>query len=374
MGEGNEVLKKLKRTPVYPFYQRLGAKMTEFAGYELPLQFSGIRAEHEAVRTKAGLFDVSHMGEIFIRGKDAEAYLQGLLTNDVKKLRPGRAQYTLLCNEDGGTIDDLLCYRLNGGAFLLVVNAANAEKVYNWLDERRSGDVEIENAGGSYGQLALQGPISETILTRVAGDGIREIPFYGFMEDAFIGGVRALISRTGYTGEDGFEIYAPSEKIPDLWELLLEAGKEDGLIPCGLGARDTLRFEAGLPLYGNELTEDISPVEAGLGFAVKTEKEAEFPGKTVLEKQKQEGPPRKRIGLEMVDRGIPRHGYRVFRGEEEVGFITSGTQSPTLKTNVGMALVRRDASDSGELTVEIRGRRLKAKIIPLPFYRRKKGD
>jgi len=364
----------LKRTPLFPVYTRYGAKMVEFGGWEMPVQFSSIKEEHEAVRTRAGLFDVSHMGEITVRGRGSLAFLQKLMTNDVAKLRPGRAQYTLMCDENGGTMDDLLIYQKGEDDYLLVVNAANTEKDFAWLSEHADGDVELEDVSAETAQLALQGPAAERVLQKLTDVDLSALRPFSFQDGVEVAGAKTLVSRTGYTGEDGFEIYCQAEDAITLWEAILTAGAEDGVLPCGLGARDTLRFEACLPLYGQELSATISPLEAGLGFAVKTEKEAPFIGQEALKRQKDAGPPRRLVGIEMIDKGIPRHGYVVFAGGEEVGFVTTGTQSPTLKKNIGLALVKAEAAAVGqEVEVDIRGKRLKATIVPTPFYKRAKS-
>ncbi|GLH64976.1 glycine cleavage system aminomethyltransferase GcvT [Parageobacillus sp. G301] len=363
----------LKRTPLFAVYERYGAKTIDFGGWELPVQFSSIKEEHEAVRTRAGLFDVSHMGEFVVKGRGSLAFLQKMMTNDVSKLTDGRAQYSLMCYEDGGTVDDLLIYKKADGHYLLVVNAANIEKDFEWLHDHLFGDVELVNISQEIAQLALQGPLAEQVLQKLTNTDLSAIKFFSFQDDININGVKALVSRTGYTGEDGFEIYCRREDAVTLWESILEAGKEEGVLPCGLGARDTLRFEATLPLYGQELSKDITPIEAGLGFAVKTNKDADFIGKDVLKKQKEEGTARKLVGIEMIDKGIPRHGYKVFANGEEIGFVTTGTQSPTLKKNIGLALIKTEFTEMDtEVEVEIRGKRLKAKVIATPFYKRAK--
>ncbi|SFS59104.1 glycine cleavage system aminomethyltransferase GcvT [Marininema halotolerans] len=360
---------ELKRTSLYPVYKD-EAKLVPFGGWELPVQFSGIKREHEAVREKAGLFDVSHMGEIEVIGPDAFALVQRLTTNNVEKAVPGQAQYTAMCYPDGGTVDDLLVYRKGETSFLLVVNAANIEKDLEWIEKHAVGNVEVRNISKETAQLALQGPLSVSVLQKLTETNLAEIKPFRFRESVELSGVSGLVSRTGYTGEDGFEIYLPAEDAPSLWKSILEAGEALGVIPCGLGARDTLRFEAKLALYGNELSASVSPVEAGIGFAVKLDK-GEFIGREVLARQKEEGAPRKLVGLEMIGRGIPRSNYSVYRGEEEVGVVTSGTQSPTLKKNVGLALIQRELAELGqELDVEIRGKRVVAKIVPTPFYKR----
>ncbi|TCL48790.1 aminomethyltransferase [Thermolongibacillus altinsuensis] len=363
----------MKRTPLFPIYEQYGAKTIDFGGWELPVQFSSIKEEHEAVRARAGLFDVSHMGEIEVKGKDSLAFLQKVMTNDVAKLTNGRAQYTLMCYENGGTVDDLLIYKKDEDHYLLVVNAANTEKDVEWLNKHAFGDVELTNISEKIAQLALQGPLAEKVLQTLTDIDLSQMKFFEFKDNVNLQGINALVSRTGYTGEDGFEIYCRAEDAIILWNAILEAGKEDGVLPCGLGARDTLRFEATLPLYGQELSKDITPIEAGLGFAVKTNKEIDFIGKDVLKKQKEEGTLRKLVGIEMIDKGIPRHGYPIFSEEEEIGFVTTGTQSPTLKKNIGLALIKSEFSAlDTEVKVDIRGKRLKAKVVATPFYKRAK--
>ncbi|MFJ7971434.1 glycine cleavage system aminomethyltransferase GcvT [Psychrobacillus sp. NPDC096389] len=364
---------QLKRTPLFDDYATYGGKTIDFGGWELPVQFSSIKEEHEAVRTKAGLFDVSHMGEIIVTGSSSEAFLQKIMTNDVSKLVNGQAQYTAMCYEDGGIVDDLLVYKVEDNHYLLVVNAGNIEKDFDWMKQFVTEDVELVNKSDEYGLLALQGPLAQEILQKLTSKPLDEIGFFRFANNVEVAGKSVLISRTGYTGEDGFEIYASSNDVRDLWSDILKAGKEDGLLPCGLGARDTLRFEACLPLYGQELSKDISPLEAGLGFVVKLKKEQDFNGKAVLADQKENGVPRKSIGIEMIDKGIPRTGYPVYAGETQVGIVTTGTQSPTLKKNIGLVLIDATFAEIGkELEVEIRNKRLKAVTVATPFYKRAK--
>ncbi|ALC89954.1 glycine cleavage system protein T [Bacillus sp. FJAT-18017] len=365
---------ELKRTPLFETYKEYGGKTIDFGGWELPVQFSGIKEEHEAVRTKAGLFDVSHMGEIAVTGADSLTYLQKMMTNDVSKISDGAAQYTAMCYENGGTIDDLLIYKKGNDDYLLVVNASNIEKDYSWLEDHLEGKVTIENLSDRTAQLAIQGPLAEQILQKLASqDNLSEIGFFKFRDGVDLNGSKGLVSRTGYTGEDGFEIYCKPEDVVKLWKEILEAGKEEGVLPCGLGARDTLRFEATLALYGQELSPEISPLEAGIGFAVKLNKESNFIGKEVLKLQKENGIPRKLAGIEMIDRGIPRHGYPVYSGDTQIGEVTTGTQSPTLKRNIGLVLIEAGYAElDKELLVEIRGKKIKAKIVPVPFYKRAK--
>lgn len=367
-------MSELKRTPLFSLYKEYGGKTIDFGGWELPVQFSSIKEEHEAVRTKAGLFDVSHMGEVEVKGTGSLAYLQKVVTNDVSKLKDGGAQYTAMCYENGGTVDDLLVYKITENHYLLVINASNIEKDYNWLQSHLDEDVTIENLSEKTAQLALQGPLAEQVLQKlVHGTQLNEIGFFKFQQEVNIAGKPALVSRTGYTGEDGFEIYCSSDDAVALWHEILSAGKEEGVLPCGLGARDTLRFEANLALYGQELSPEISPLEAGIGFAVKLNKETDFIGKAALLAQKTNGVPRKIAGIEMIDRGIPRHGYLVFNGDKLIGEVTTGTQSPTLKKNIGLALIESEYAGTGsEVEVEIRGKRLKAKVVPTPFYKREK--
>lgn len=365
----------LKRTPLFPCYGEIpGARCIDFGGWELPVQFSGIVAEHEAVRQRAGLFDVSHMGEFILSGEDAEAFLQRMTVNDVAKLVQGQAQYTLMCYPDGGVVDDLLVYKLGDARYMLVVNASNIAKDYQWLSRHAGGfRVALEDVSEQTALLAVQGPKAAGILAGLTDAPIGGLGAFRFIDGATVAGRQALVSRTGYTGEDGFELYLKAEDAPVVWRGLLAAGKEEGLIPVGLGARDTLRFEAKLPLYGQELSAEISPLEAGLGMFVKLDK-GDFIGRDALLKQKQEGLSRRLAGLEMIDRGIPRAHYPVFgaaEGGERIGEVTTGTQAPTLKKNVGLALLEREyAALDSRVWVEVRGKRLEARVVKTPFYKR----
>ncbi len=366
---------QLKRTPLFTIYKQHGAKTIDFGGWDLPVQFSGIKEEHEAVRTKAGLFDVSHMGEIEVTGADSLKYLQKMMTNDVSLIKTGSAQYSAMCYENGGTVDDLLIYKLAEDHYLLCVNASNIEKDFQWLNEHVTGEeVKLVNLSEKMAQLALQGPMAERVLQKLLSQtNLSEIGAFKFQEKVNLKGKLVLISRTGYTGEDGFEIYCDANDAVEIWNEILTAGRDEGVIPCGLGARDTLRFEAVLALYGQELSPDITPIEAGIGFAVKVNKQDDFYGKEVLKQQRELGVQRKLIGLEMIDRGIPRHGYPVFKDGKQIGEVTTGTQSPTLKRNIGLALVQIEHTPLGtEVEVEIRGKRLKAEIVKIPFYKRSK--
>ncbi|RUL56955.1 glycine cleavage system aminomethyltransferase GcvT [Lysinibacillus antri] len=364
---------QLKRTPLFEEYAKYGGKTIDFGGWELPVQFSSIKEEHDAVRNRAGLFDVSHMGEIFVEGADALNYLQNLLSNDISKIAIGGAQYNAMCYENGGVVDDLLVYYLKENSYLLCVNAANIEKDFEWMKKHVQGDVTVTNKSNEYAQIALQGPLSEEILQTLTDTNLSEIKTFKFIENVNVGGHDVLVSRTGYTGEDGFELYGAPVAIIDLWNNILDAGKEKGVVPAGLGARDTLRFEACLPLYGQELSQDITPLEAGIGFAVKLQKESDFIGKDALKAQKENGLPRKIVGVEMIDKGIPRHGYKVFKDGAEIGEITTGTQSPLTKRNIGLALIDSKLTELGtEVEIEIRNKKVKAIIVATPFYKRSK--
>ncbi|ALA54599.1 glycine cleavage system aminomethyltransferase GcvT [Shouchella clausii] len=364
---------KLLRTPLYELYDQAGAKTVDFGGWELPVSFSGIKKEHHAVRNAAGLFDVSHMGELLVEGPDALNSLQALVTNDLSKLQDNQAQYNAMCTESGGTVDDLIVYRRNENAYLLVLNAANIQSDIEWIRAHVSGQVTLTDISNETALLAVQGPKALAVLQTLTDEPLSEIRPFRFKENVMFAAIPVLASRTGYTGEDGFELYVKAGDAAELWRAILAAGEPFGLLPCGLGARDTLRFEARLPLYGQELTKDISPIEAGIGFAVKTDKQAAFIGQQALKKQKEQGPSRMLVGIEMVDRGIPRTGYRVFYQGQDVGFVTSGTQSPTLGKNVGLVLAKADAAAiDTELEVEVRGKRLRARVVKTPFYKRTK--
>ena len=367
------VRERLKRTPIFAAHRRLGAKMVPFAGWEMPVQYRGVIEEHRAVRNRAGLFDVSHMGEIEIDGRDALALCQRLLSNDLSRLNPGGAQYTLLLNERGGVVDDLLVYRLAEDRFFLCVNAANTAKDAQWILDRRRGNVEVRDVSDTYIQLALQGPRSPSILqqlTPVQVDGIQ--PFHFVLGPVADGS--CLISRTGYTGEDGFELYCDPLHGERLWNRLLEVGADFGLCPVGLGARDTLRLESALSLYGHELDDETTPMEAGLQWVVKFSKES-FVGREPLLKQKDEGLKRRLAGLEMVEPGIARSGYAIIRDGQQVGQITSGTLSPTLGKAIALGYLQaEEACLDRDLQVEVRGRRIGARVRRLPFYRRRSSS
>jgi aminomethyltransferase len=372
MTADDTIATSLKRTPLYESHLALGARLVEFGGWEMPVQYSGILEEHRAVRSHAGLFDVSHMGEFKVEGPDALAFLQHLVPNDVARLAVHQALYTQLCLPDGGTIDDLIIYRLADLHYMLVVNAANIDKDFAWVEKQaRNFDVHIFNQSDTTSLLALQGPDAQAILqplTEVDLSGIR----YYHCEPGVVDGVNCIISRTGYTGEDGFELYCAPVDVVKLWNDLLAAGKERGLLPAGLGARDTLRLEAGYCLYGHELDEQTNPLEAGLGWTVKLNK-GEFIGRDALVKIKEEGPKRKLIGVEMIERGVCRGGYAVYENDQPIGALTSGSPSPTLNKNIGMGYVETAHAVVGKtVQIDIRGKRTAAQIVALPFYKRQK--
>ena len=360
-----------RKTPLYDRHAELGAKIVDFAGWWLPVHYAGILEEHRAVRQQAGLFDVSHMGEIRVRGRGAFGLLQKILTNTVENLNDGAARYSPLCYSSGGVVDDVLIYRLKAEDYLLVVNAANKDKDLHWIEENAAGfDAAVQDESDATAQIALQGPASSVILAAIAGDAVTRLGYYEFLPEVNLAGRAVLVSRTGYTGEDGFEIYCRSDAAVTIWDVLLAAGKKYGLQPAGLGCRDTLRFEAAMPLYGHELSADISPLEAGLSRFVAFDKGG-FIGRESLLQQKEQGVRRKLVGLEMLERGVARSGYAVFKANQNIGVVTSGTVAPTLGKNLGMALISAEAGSVGtEIEVEIREKLLKAQIVARPFYKR----
>ena len=365
----------LKKTPLNARHRASGAKMVPFAGWDMPVEYAGggVVAEHMAVRTAAGLFDVSHMGEIEIAGTDALAAVQRISSNDASKLQVGQAQYSGLLTPDGTFVDDLLVYRLAPAHFLLVVNAGNIEKDYAWMAEqiKPAGDAVAVNASSRYGLIAVQGPKAQGILQTLTGVDLAAIKYYWFAHGE-VASVRATISRTGYTGEDGFEVFVPPQSADRVWTALLDAGRGDGLVPCGLGARDTLRLEAGMRLHGNDIDETTTAVEADLNWIVGWKKD-DFVGAARLRDQKAHGVARKIVGIEMLDRGIARHGYDAYVGDAKAGLVTSGTQTPFLKKAIGMAYlpIAHTAPDT-EFDVDIRGKRTRARVVPMPFYKRQK--
>ena len=363
-----------RKTPLYAVQKALGAKFTSFGGWELPVSYTDIIAEHQLVRNQAGLFDVSHMGEILITGKDAITFVNKIITNDIAPVPANKILYSPMCYENGTVVDDILIYKFSDEELLLVVNAGNIEKDDKWIRSQIAGNVMVDNLSDKYVQLALQGPESESIIKKILDEDTELPGFYRFKEVSLLG-MKVLLSRTGYTGEDGFEIYlwlSNSCKNPEkLWNGILEAGKDKGAAPVGLGARDTLRLEAALPLYGHELSDSITPLEAGLKTFVKLNKD-DYIGKTVLAKQQELGLERKLYGFEMVDRGIPRNGYDVVKDGNKIGYVTSGGLFPTLGKNGGLVLLDNPALAVGEtIEIVIRDRQCKAVLVQLPFYKKK---
>ena len=355
-----------KKTCLYSKHVALGALMQPFAGYDMPIQYSSIIDEHEAVRTRCGVFDVSHMGEAVITGNDAERYVNHIFTNDVKAIGAGGVLYGMMLYPDGGTVDDLLVYKMTDDKYLLVINAANTDKDLAWMRQNAEGfDVCIEDASPRYSQLAVQGPDAEAVMAEVLGIECKELAFYTFKTVTAANGEEIIVSRTGYTGEDGFEIYADSDAINCYWDKLIESGR---CKPCGLGCRDTLRFEVGLPLYGNELSADISPVMAGLSMFCKLDK-AEFIGKEAIAAQKADGVSRKVVGIELAGHAVPRHGYTVLADGKEVGTVTTGYQSISTGRSVCMALVDAAYAKLGtQLDVQIRKKTFPGTVVKKRFY------
>ena len=368
----------MHRTPLFSQYgQEPGVKLSEFAGWQLPIHFdSGITTEHHAVRQRAGLFDISHMGRCVVTGPGAANHLDYLVTNAVLTMETGQIIYTLMCYPNGTVVDDLIIYRIADQEFMVVMNAANTEKDLLWMREENPKAAAgepipiITDLTRHTAQIALQGPLSEQILAKLTVKA-KELSFFRFLPDVQIGSARCLLSRNGYTGEDGFEIYCDAEHAEQLWQLLLEAGKPEGLLPCGLGSRDTLRLEARLPLYGHEISDAITPLEANLGSFVKLEKK-DFCGKEALMEQHLKGIPRSLRGIEMVDPAVPRNAQKVFLKDQEIGFVTSGTKSPTLGIFCGYVLIGRNlglAFGDG-IEIEINGKRKRATLVKTPFYKR----
>ena len=358
------------KTPLYDVHERIGGKIVPFAGYLLPVQYEGVIAEHLCVRNDVGLFDVSHMGEITLKGKGSLATLNHLLTNDFTGMPAGKVRYSVMCYEDGGTVDDLLVYKFADDDWYLVVNASNRHKDFEHMKKNILPDTEIEDISDSVGQVALQGPKARDVIARLLRP--EDIPekYYTLKKDVDIGGVNCLISSTGYTGEAGYEIYTAAGDIEKIGYLLMDNGKDFNIRPCGLGARDTLRLEASMPLYGHEMDETITPIETGLGFAVKLGKE-EFIGRDALLAKGE--PAICRIGLKIIDKGVLREHQDIYVGEEKIGHTSSGTFSPLLKTSIAMALIDKKYADIGTVVeVDVRGRRLKAEVVEMPFYSRKR--
>jgi len=359
---------KPRQTPLYDAHRKLGARMVDFAGWEMPVQYTSVIAEHEAVRGAAGLFDVSHMGEVEFTGKGALESANRLLSNDLSRCADGQAVYSGLLNERGGFVDDVVAYRFSPERILICINASNRDKDFAWMSERVVG-VKPVNRSDDFAQLALQGPRASAILQRLTPADLSPIRNYHFSEGT-VAGIPCIVSRTGYTGEDGFELYCSPEKAEALWLALLEEGEGEGLRPAGLGARDSLRTEMKYALYGNDIDDDHTPLEAGLGWIVKLDK-GDFIGRAALERQKSEGVGRKLVGFELTGAGVPRHGYPIVSGEKRVGEVTSGTFGPSVKKPIGMGYVPTGLASEGlNFAVEIRGRPVEAKVVKTPFLKK----
>ncbi|BEP28094.1 glycine cleavage system aminomethyltransferase GcvT [Helicovermis profundi] len=364
-------MSNLQRTALYEEHVKNGGKIVDFAGWELPIQYEGLVVEHEAVRNDCGMFDVSHMGEVTVDGKDAEAFVQYLVTNNVKTMKEKQVIYGQMCYENGGIVDDLLVYKYNTEKYLLVINASNVAKDFAWMQEVvKKFEVKLVNISTETSEVALQGPKAEKLLQNLTDKDLSEIGFFFFENPVVIAGVECIVSRTGYTGEDGFEIYAPNDKITIVWNAIIEKGGDYGLKLCGLGCRDTLRFEVALPLYGNEMSKDISPLEAGLGFFVKLDTD-DFIGKSALVKQKEEGLKRKTIGFEIEGRPVARHEYKVLKNGKEIGFVTTGYNSPSVGKSVGIAIVDAEYAVKGEeIEIQIRKKTVKAIVTAKRAYKK----
>ena len=364
----------LKQTPLNAAHRRLGGRMVEFGGWDMPVQYpAGTVEEHLRTRTRSGLFDVSHMGEIEVRGRDAIRFVNRVTSNDASRLADGQAQYSALTTPEGTVVDDLLVYRFGPERLLLVVNASTTDKDWDWINSHKGDEsVELTNRSADFCQLALQGPDALRILSQLTETPLEEIKYYHFREGS-VDGVPAVISRTGYTGEDGFEVYAAPDKAEQLWDKLLDAGRygtPEGTLPAGLAARNTLRLEAGMALYGHEITEETTLLEANLGWITKLDK-GDFVGREPLARQKEEGVRRKLVGFEVTERGIARDGQDVYVGGERVGHVTSGSPAPFLKKNIGMAYLPVRHADAGtQIQIDVRGRMVGAQVVPAPFYKR----
>lgn len=360
------------RTPLHEIHVKAGARLVEFAGWEMPVQYAGILAEHAAVRTRVGLFDVSHMGEVVFRGPRALETLDRLFTNDLAHLADGQARYGCLCHEDGGIVDDVVVYRRAADDLLVCVNAANRAKDFQWLADHAAGQADVRDESDAWAQLALQGPLAAQLLQRLTNVNLSALRTYRFARGE-VAGIPCLVARTGYTGEDGAELFCPPAEAPRLWGELMEAGRHEKLVPCGLGARDSLRLEMAYRLYGADLTDETTPLEAGLGWVVKLEK-GDLVGREALLRQKEQGVARKLVGFVLTDPGIARHGYPVLHDGRKVGEVTSGTRSPTLGSSLGLAYVPPAlAAEGSTFAVEIRGRPAAARAVKTPFYTRSRG-
>ncbi|MFZ4621916.1 MAG: glycine cleavage system aminomethyltransferase GcvT [Bacteroidota bacterium] len=359
----------MKRTPFFEIHQKAGAKIVPFGGFEMPVQYAGIMEEHKTVRTAVGVFDVSHMGEFFASGVNAMPFLQKITVNDVSKLTPGKAQYSAMCYEDGGIVDDLLIYMLAENSYMIVVNAANIDKDWEWMKKHCPSDVQFENRSDSLALLAIQGPKSLATLQKLTAVDLSAIPYYNFVQGTLCG-VDMTISRTGYTGELGFEIYFDVKHSEAVWNAIFEAGKEFSIAPIGLGARDTLRLEMGYCLYGNDIDQTTNPIEGGLGWITKLAK-GDFTAKPVIEKTKADGPKRKLVGMMLQEKAVPRHGYPLLVNGKNIGVVTSGTFSPSLEKGIAMGYVDAPYFEIGnKIQIDVRGKSVEAVIVSLPFLKK----
>lgn len=360
----------LKNTALTGVHQQLNAKMVPFAGYLMPVQYEGINIEHDTVRNAVGVFDVSHMGEFILKGEGALDLIQRVTSNDASKLTPGKAQYSCLPNNTGGIVDDLIVYYLEDGHWMLVVNASNIEKDWNWIQQHNTGNVEMHNISDKTSLLAVQGPHAPAVIQKLTNVDLASIPYYSFMKGEVAGCKNVLISNTGYTGAGGFELYFENQYAETMWKALFEAGKEFGIKPCGLGCRDTLRLEMAFCLYGNDIDDTTSPLEAGLGWITKFTKD--FTNSTALKAQKEAGVSRKLVGFEMIDRGIPRHGYEIADADGNViGVVTSGTQSPSLQKAIGLGYVAKaHTAEGSDIYIKIRDKAIKATVVKTPFLKK----
>ena len=358
-----------EKTPLYGCHVELKGKMVSFAGYLLPVQYEqGLVKEHLAVRTEVGIFDVSHMGEILVEGEDSLSYIQKLVTNDCSKMYDGHVKYSPICNEEGGVIDDLLIYKYNNNKYILVVNAANRQKDFKWMKANEFGNITISDISDDIALIAVQGPKSKQVLLKLMDEELLPKKYYSFTDKADIAGCEAMVSKTGYTGELGYEVYCKSSDATTIWNELLEKGKDEGIVPCGLGCRDTLRLEAGMPLYGNELNDSITPLEAGLAFTVKMDKDNFIGKEAILNKGESN---KVRVGIKITGRGIAREDCKVFYNDKEIGQTTSGTHLPYVDYAGAMAYVDRAYSSLGnKVLIQVRKRYVEGEIVDLPFYKR----
>ncbi len=361
----------MKQTQFYGRHLELGAKMVPFAGYQMPVEYSGVNQEHINVRENVGIFDVSHMGELWIRGPESFGLVQRITSNDVAMLEPGKIQYTCFPNEEGGIVDDLLVYMFDRETYLLVVNASNIEKDYQWILKQNRNGAVVENASDRISQVAVQGPHAGALLQRITSINLEEIPYYHFVTGEVAGAKEVIVSNTGYTGAGGFELYMPDGDASRIWDELFEAGKDLGLQPAGLAARDTLRLEMGFCLYGNDIDDRTSPLEAGLGWITKFTEGNDFINRAALERQKETGVNRRLVGFELLERGIPRQHYPIFDHDgNPIGHVTSGTMSPMLKKGIGMGYVELPHSKKdSEIKIGIRNKQIPAQVVKLPFYK-----